>query len=204
MVFKHPPYDANGSFFSVRSSSVWLSCAENNAESRLWDTLAPLIASWFLEVLTSSGSECPSSQAYSWQQVLIKKQNFPVPPANIVSLHNTVPHSPAVHLCRSCVRIVSHVMHLRLVQSWVGLAAGLTDHPPFGQCGGTKPHWPSRNREKAAFIPKLQAVNSESRDLWREGVAALPPPSFLLLVSSDMRAKTICPQWTGTSCWSRE
>lgn len=41
-----------------------------------------------------------------------------------------------------------------------------------------------RNREKAAFIPKLGAVNCERGDLWR-GEWRAPSPPRLLMVSSQ-------------------
>lgn len=92
-----------------------------------------------------------------------------------------------------------------IVQPWAGPAAGLADHEwlapreAFGQCGATEAlsprrpswlgssengEWPRvggveegcRNREKAAFNPKLRPVNCERGDLWR-GERLFPPTS---------------------------
>lgn len=91
--------------------------------------------------------------------------------------------------------LVSHVV-LGSVQSRAGasLQASLTTsgclpEKPLVSAEGTEALSPCCLSEKAAFTPKLQAVNCESRDLWRGEwqrctVVASPPLLLLLLASS--------------------
>lgn len=119
------------------------------------------------------------------------------PPPNI-SLPQTSPSNPsimdcflsALQLCTCSAAVLRIVLHVMLGWSNPGRSSLQASLTQCGEDGGPRspppklacliPEWRVtggwRNREKAAFNPKLQAVNCERGDLWRgEWQRCLPP-----------------------------
>lgn len=186
----------------------------------------------FLELLGSSGTSARAGQACTADSGFSSSRSlkpclcvgwsstFSSQISGLFANSRSLPYE--LLLLQLCTRAAGVTCRARLcpIPGRASLQASLTTsgclpEKPLVSAEGTEALSPCCLSEKAAFTPKLQAVNCESRDLWRgewqRCTVVASPPFFFFFFSPPhgvRRAlptlvRTIWPPQAGTSCWSR-